>query len=288
MPENNNSVVIEDLMKKFGNFVAVDHINLTTRTGEIFGFLGPNGAGKSTTIRMLCGLLTPTSGRALVAGYDVGGQRLVWSSSEIMTHVFTGGRDVALLYGRAGESGSTVLRYRSRPDVRVLDGTVRSAFDQMLVRKGLPTRQQLDLIRTGTKARGIVTAMRATGEACEDYREVELDLMVRTPAALVRAAGLTAHRAPSTAKVTRAAQYRGLAPRSPERHRRMHSRCQRFTAQPPSSSSCARSTATTTSAIGSPGPPANCRHISCATDGVSGPLTAPAVRKARAAARLFR
>jgi drug efflux transport system ATP-binding protein len=72
MPENNNSVVIENLLKKFGEFVAVDHINLTTRTGEIFGFLGPNGAGKSTTIRMLCGLLTPTSGRALVAGYDVG------------------------------------------------------------------------------------------------------------------------------------------------------------------------------------------------------------------------
>jgi ABC-2 type transport system ATP-binding protein len=71
MPENNHSVVIEDLVKKFGDFVAVDHINLATQKGEIFGFLGPNGAGKSTTIRMLCGLLTPTSGRALVAGYDV-------------------------------------------------------------------------------------------------------------------------------------------------------------------------------------------------------------------------
>ena len=69
--ENNNSVVIEDLVKKFGDFVAVDHINLATQKGEIFGFLGPNGAGKSTTIRMLCGLLKPTSGRALVAGYDV-------------------------------------------------------------------------------------------------------------------------------------------------------------------------------------------------------------------------
>jgi beta-galactosidase GanA len=67
--------------------------------------------------------------KVLVAGYDLGGQRLVWSSSEIMTHVFTGGRDVALLYGRDGESGSTVLRYRSRPEVRVLDGTVRSVFD---------------------------------------------------------------------------------------------------------------------------------------------------------------
>jgi len=65
------SVVVEDLVKRFGDFVAVDHISLETRKGEIFGFLGPNGAGKSTTIRMLCGLLTPTSGRAIVAGYDI-------------------------------------------------------------------------------------------------------------------------------------------------------------------------------------------------------------------------
>jgi ABC-2 type transport system ATP-binding protein len=72
MREDNNSVVIENLVKQFGDFVAVDHINLEIRKGEVFGFLGPNGAGKSTTIRMLCGLLTPTSGRAQVAGYDVG------------------------------------------------------------------------------------------------------------------------------------------------------------------------------------------------------------------------
>src|SRR5436853_3857876 len=71
VPENHSSVVIEDLVKRFGGFVAVDHISLETRKGEIFGFLGPNGAGKSTTIRMLCGLLTPSSGRALVAGFDV-------------------------------------------------------------------------------------------------------------------------------------------------------------------------------------------------------------------------
>ncbi|HEV2779952.1 MAG TPA: beta-galactosidase [Actinophytocola sp.] len=67
--------------------------------------------------------------KLLVAGYDLGGQRLVWSSSELMTHAFIGGRDVALLYGREGESGSTVLRYPSRPQVRVLDGAVRSSFD---------------------------------------------------------------------------------------------------------------------------------------------------------------
>jgi ABC-2 type transport system ATP-binding protein len=71
MPEIANSVVVESLVKRFGDFVAVDHINLAVRKGEVFGFLGPNGAGKSTTIRMLCGLLKPTSGRASVAGFDV-------------------------------------------------------------------------------------------------------------------------------------------------------------------------------------------------------------------------
>jgi len=66
-----NSVEVANLVKKFGDFVAVDRINLEVRKGEVFGFIGPNGAGKSTTIRILCGLLKPTSGRAMVAGFDV-------------------------------------------------------------------------------------------------------------------------------------------------------------------------------------------------------------------------
>jgi ABC-2 type transport system ATP-binding protein len=65
------SVWARDLVKKFGDFVAVDHVTLEVARGEIFGFLGPNGAGKSTTIRILCGLITPTSGMALVNGIDV-------------------------------------------------------------------------------------------------------------------------------------------------------------------------------------------------------------------------
>jgi len=69
-----DAVVIHELVKRFGDFVAVDHVSLTVAKGEIFGFLGPNGAGKSTTIRMLCGLLTPTSGEATVGGYDIGKQ----------------------------------------------------------------------------------------------------------------------------------------------------------------------------------------------------------------------
>jgi len=65
------AIVTQDLVRRFGGKTAVDHLNLSVAKGEIFGFLGPNGSGKSTTIKMLCGLLAPTSGRAMVCGLDV-------------------------------------------------------------------------------------------------------------------------------------------------------------------------------------------------------------------------
>jgi ABC-2 type transport system ATP-binding protein len=65
------AVILKDVVKRFGTFVAVDHISLEIDSGEIFGFLGPNGAGKSTTIRMLCGLLRPSSGQGWVHGLDM-------------------------------------------------------------------------------------------------------------------------------------------------------------------------------------------------------------------------
>jgi len=68
---NDFAVEVEDLVRTFGSFVAVDHIHFQVRKGEVFGFLGPNGAGKSTTIRMLCGLLMPTSGKGKVAGFSI-------------------------------------------------------------------------------------------------------------------------------------------------------------------------------------------------------------------------
>jgi ABC-2 type transport system ATP-binding protein len=71
MAHNGIAVHVEGLTRAFGNFIAVDHIDLEVRQGEIFGFLGPNGAGKSTTIKILCGILPPTSGRAWVGGFDV-------------------------------------------------------------------------------------------------------------------------------------------------------------------------------------------------------------------------
>lgn len=63
-------IVVQNLVKKFGNFVANDHLTFQVKRGEIFGFLGANGAGKTTTIRILCGLSYPTSGTAIVAGFD--------------------------------------------------------------------------------------------------------------------------------------------------------------------------------------------------------------------------
>jgi len=70
MEQNNTVIRVRDLVKKFGHFVADDHLSFDVYKGEIFGFLGANGAGKTTAIRMLCGLLEPTSGELTVAGLD--------------------------------------------------------------------------------------------------------------------------------------------------------------------------------------------------------------------------
>jgi ABC-2 type transport system ATP-binding protein len=74
--------MLENLVKKFGDFIAVNNVSIEVKRGEIFGFLGPNGAGKSTVIRILCGLLGPTSGRATVGGRDV-----VTQSEEIRRNI---------------------------------------------------------------------------------------------------------------------------------------------------------------------------------------------------------
>jgi ABC-2 type transport system ATP-binding protein len=64
-------IAVQDLVKQYGKFTAVDHVNLDVKPGEIHGFLGPNGAGKTTTMRMIAGLLRPTAGRVLVNGHDL-------------------------------------------------------------------------------------------------------------------------------------------------------------------------------------------------------------------------
>jgi ABC-2 type transport system ATP-binding protein len=72
---NDNIITVNNLVKKFGHFVANDHLNFEVRKGEIFGFLGANGAGKTTANRILCGLSYPTSGEAKVGGFDIYTQR---------------------------------------------------------------------------------------------------------------------------------------------------------------------------------------------------------------------
>jgi ABC-2 type transport system ATP-binding protein len=81
-PEQEPAVVVRDLAKRFGDFTAVNRVNFSVPRGEIFGFLGPNGAGKSTTIRMLCGLLAPSSGSGTVAGFD-----LLREAEKIKAHI---------------------------------------------------------------------------------------------------------------------------------------------------------------------------------------------------------
>ncbi len=114
------SIRTEHLTKSFGSFLAVDHIDVSVAKGEVFGFLGANGAGKTTAIRMLCGLLAPTSGRGTVAGFDI-----IRESEKIRTRIgymsqkFSLYPDLSVgqnlrLYGRLYGLGSKDLEARIR------------------------------------------------------------------------------------------------------------------------------------------------------------------------------
>jgi ABC-2 type transport system ATP-binding protein len=120
MAANGYSVEVENLVKRFGDFTAVDRISFQTRTGEVFGFLGPNGSGKSTTIRILCGLLHPTSGRATVAGYDVvESPELIRRSIGYMSQKFSLYADLTVLENLrfyAGMYGVPAAELRGRID----------------------------------------------------------------------------------------------------------------------------------------------------------------------------
>ena len=140
-------IAVSGLTKRFGNFTAVDHLSFSVRRGEIFGFLGPNGAGKSTTIRMLCGLLTPTEGEAVVGGFGVSQDpERVRESIGYMSQKFSLYRDLTVreniaffggVYGLAGQ------RLRARAEAVIdmaglhgleqrLTGTLSGAHQQRL------------------------------------------------------------------------------------------------------------------------------------------------------------
>ena len=119
-----DAIVVDHLTRRFGDFVAVDQVSFAVRQGEIFGFLGSNGAGKSTTIRMLCGLLAPTSGTAHVAGIDVGRdpeavkKRIGYMSQRFSLYeVLTVGQNIRFFSGIYGLKG----RARDERHAFVLD-----------------------------------------------------------------------------------------------------------------------------------------------------------------------
>ena len=115
-----DAVAVRNLTRRFGDFTAVDGVSFTVHTGEIFGFLGPNGAGKTTTIKMLTGLLLPTSGTAMVAGHDVADapsevrHRIGYMSQLFSLYAdLTVEENIQLFAGLYGVSGT---RYEERRD----------------------------------------------------------------------------------------------------------------------------------------------------------------------------
>jgi ABC-2 type transport system ATP-binding protein len=117
---NGTAIEARHLTRRFGDFVAVNDVSFEVRAGEVFGFLGSNGAGKSTTIRMLCGLLRPTSGTALVGGIDVGSdpegvkRRIGYMSQKFSLYEkLTVDQNIAFFGGIYGLSGD---RFAARRD----------------------------------------------------------------------------------------------------------------------------------------------------------------------------
>jgi ABC-2 type transport system ATP-binding protein len=143
------SAVIEvrELTKTFGRFTAVDHISFSVAKGEIFGFLGPNGAGKSTTIRMLCGLLSSTSGTATVGGFDINREpEKVRQNIGYMSQKFSLYKDLTVaeniaffggVYGLDGKrlrdrAGAVIAMAGLAGSEKLLTGTLSGALQQRL------------------------------------------------------------------------------------------------------------------------------------------------------------
>jgi len=121
------SIEVENLTKKFGSFTAVNNISFKVAEGEIFGFLGANGAGKTTAIKMMCGLLQPTSGKATIAGYDLATQaKLIKKNIGYMSQRFSLYNDLTLyenmqLFGTVYDIPRKELKNRILESLAALD-----------------------------------------------------------------------------------------------------------------------------------------------------------------------
>ena len=139
MTEHGPAIVVRDLTRRFGAFTAVNAISFTVSRGEVFGFLGANGAGKTTAIRMLTGLLLPTSGEASVAGFDV-----YRHADEIRRHI-----------------GYMSQRFSLYEDLTVLEnielfGGIYGLSDQRIAQR---SREQLDELGLANASRSLVGAI---------------------------------------------------------------------------------------------------------------------------------
>jgi ABC-2 type transport system ATP-binding protein len=110
-------VIVKNLTRRFGDFIAVDHLNFSVQPGEIVGYLGPNGSGKTTTIRMLLGLLEPSDGKATVLGFDAFRQsEQVRSRTGYMSQKFALYDDLTVQENLAFYGGVYGIREKSRLD----------------------------------------------------------------------------------------------------------------------------------------------------------------------------
>ena len=147
MDDYQYSIQVDGLTKRFGDFVAVDHVSFRVSEGEVYGWLGPNGAGKTTTIRMLLGLLKPSEGHARVLGFDPATQaKAIHSRVGYMSQLFTLYNDLTAsenirFYGQAYGLGRHALRRRQDEIIdmaglegreRVLTGTLSGGWKQRL------------------------------------------------------------------------------------------------------------------------------------------------------------
>ena len=150
MPNSGTTAVIaHDMVRVFGKKVAVNHLNLSVQRGEFYGFLGPNGAGKSTTIKMLTGLLRPTSGTAWVAGVDVWKDPLKARAMMGVLPEFLNiyerlsGREFLTFAGHMYGVAEKDIRHRSEELLRVL--TLADDADKLIVDYSVGMRKKIAL-----------------------------------------------------------------------------------------------------------------------------------------------
>ncbi len=140
-------IVVKDLVKKFGNFTANDHLSFEVHEGEIFGFLGANGAGKTTAIRILCGLSLPTSGKLTVAGFDAYTQRdLIKKNIGYMSQKFSLYEDLTIrenirFYG--GIYGLSSVQIRTKTEQLIEELNLAAISDHLVREIPLGWRQKV-------------------------------------------------------------------------------------------------------------------------------------------------